>query len=547
MTTSFYLNKLIIQNFATFKNQSIQFKPGLNAIIGETGSGKSLVLDALHLILGGRADKKIVRKDSDFSLIEAHFICNDQEMKSFLEQEGYPLENNELIIKRLIYKAGSTKNYINHLSCTVNFLGNFSRRWIDLVGQFENQRLLSENYQLHLLDQFGKLHKECKTYQELLVTYKKSVKEYNDLKASQTHRDQRLDYISFQLQEIENLNPSSQDEESLQRKKNLLLNYEKSMKLSGQISELFNGSETQLGMFNLLKSLSTIFRKNLDHFSAEIGNLSTIEDELYSIQRNVELRFNTELDPNELNQVLERLDLYQKLKKKFGGTIETILQIQLEFLKEKNQLDDLDISLKDLDEKIKVLNEKLHLTAKDLHSKRSKYASELAHELTRNIRSLRMDGATIKIELSHLDEFSESGMSKVHLMAETNKGEGFFKIKDIASGGELSRTLLALRQILSSNDSISIFLFDEIDTGIGGETANCIGSSLKEVSRHGQVVTITHLPQIAQFADNLIAVSKLTLHSDEGDRTESTVKEIFGKTIAREVKSMSQLHHVSSI
>ncbi len=213
MDANFYLKKLIIQNFATFKNQSISFRPGFNAIIGETGSGKSLVLDALQLILGGRADKKIVRRETEYSLIEASFYCQDDNVKKFLEGEGYPSEEKEIVIKRLIYKNGTTKNYINHLSCTVTFLAAFARKFVDLVGQFENQKLLSENYQLYLLDHFSKQLNEVKSFQEKLFVFKELKKEHQDLIQSKSMREQRLDYLNFQLQEIEKLNPSSQDEE----------------------------------------------------------------------------------------------------------------------------------------------------------------------------------------------------------------------------------------------------------------------------------------------------------------------------------------------
>jgi DNA repair protein RecN (Recombination protein N) len=169
-------------------------------------------------------------------------------------------------------------------------------------------------------------------------------------------------------------------------------------------------------------------------------------------------------------------------------------------------------------------------------------STKLSGELTKRVRALKMSGATIRIELEQTEDFSETGMTRAHFKAETNMGEGFYKIKDIASGGELSRILLSVRQILSSCDSISIFLFDEIDTGIGGETANCIGKALAEVAKAGQVIAITHLPQIAQFAESLIMVNKDTQNKDKEARTESHVKEVLGAMILKEVKAMAQLN-----
>lgn len=541
MEANFYLKKLIIQNFATFKNQNISFKQGFNAIVGETGSGKSLVLDALQLILGGRADKKVVRRETEYSLIEARFHCSDPSMQVFLEQEGYPIDGHELIIKRLIYRNGVTKNYINHLSCTVSFLATFAKRYIDIVGQFENQRLLSGTYQLHLLDQFAKLHEQTKDYQALLQDYKSLKSEEELLSQSKNHRDQRLDYLTYQLQEIEKLNPSSQDEDDLIQKKHLMLNFEKTMKLGFQINEFFDGGESQEGILNLYKSLSSLLRKNLENFPISHEVVSDIEDKLLCLKQEIEGYLNTEIDPSELEGVLERLDLYQKLKKKFGGSVESILQTQVEFLKERKMLEELEVNLGEISQKINKALQSLHDKAQSLHQKRLKHSVKLGEELTKRIRALKMVGATIRMELQEAEEFYETGITKAYFIAETNKGEGFFKIKDTASGGELSRILLGLRQILSSYDSISIFLFDEIDTGIGGETATCIGKALTEVAANGQVIAITHLPQIAQYAENLILVNKEIQQNDKEARTESSVREIYGKMILKEVKAMAQL------
>lgn len=541
METNFYLKKLIIQNFATFRNQSIQFRQGFNAIIGETGSGKSLVLDALQLILGARADKRFVRKDTEYSLIEASFRCEDQCVKDFLEAEGYPFEGKELIIKRLIYKNGATKTYMNHLSCTVSFLASFSKKYIDLVGQFENQKLLSENYQLQLLDHFGKLSSDLTTYQKTLSLYKELQNRLTQLNLSKNHREQRLDYLNFQLQEIEKLNPSSQDEEDLLRKKNLLVNVEKIQKTSFQLKEIFEGDEGIPGLLSQMKKLSSILIKNKDFYETEISQASEIDDRLHILVDHIDKKYNLDLDPQELEGAVERLDYYQKLKKKFGGSVESVLQSQSEFMKEKEQLLELDFDLEEIKEKIVSLKNNLASSSKDLHKKRLHHAAILSKELTSRVQNLKMNGATIKLVLEELPDFNESGVTRANFVAETNPGEGFFKVKDIASGGELSRILLAVRQILSTYDSISIFLFDEIDTGIGGETANCIGSALSQVAVNGQVIAITHLPQIAQFAEMLILVQKDIQEEDKSSRTESSVREVVGKMVQKEVRAMAQL------
>jgi len=538
---NFYLKKLIIQNFATFKNQSIHFRPGFNAIIGETGSGKSLVLDALQLILGARSDKRVVRKDTEFSLIEATFCCGDSEVISFLESEGFPVLDNELVMKRLIYKNGSTKTYINHLTCSVYFLTIFAKKYIDLVGQFENQKLLSETYQLHLLDHYGKLSKEVADYQLTLHKYKEFQTKLTQLEESKNFREQRLDYLNFQLQEIDHLNPSSQDEEELLKKKALLINFEKVQKVSFQLKDIFEGGDDQPGLLPQMKKLSTTIIKNKELFENQISDVAEIEDKIQALLSSIEKEIDIELDPEELEGVIERLDFYHKLKKKFGGTCEKILVFREEFISERDQLQILDYDLDQIKNGLDLYRKKLISLSKSLHNQRLKCAAKLSAELTDKIQNLKMNGATIKFILDELTEFNELGTTKANFMAETNPGEGFFKVKDIASGGELSRILLAVRQILATYDSISIFLFDEIDTGIGGETAICIGKALCQVANNGQVIAITHLPQIAQFAESLVVVHKEIQSNDKKSRTESSVKEISGKMVIKEVRSMAQL------
>ena len=541
MDNTFYLDHLVIQNFATFKNQSINFRKGLNTIIGETGSGKSLVLDALQLILGGRADKRVVRKDTDYALIEARFICSDEEVKSFLELEGYPSENNEIVIKRVILKSGLSKNYINHLSCTLSLLSLFSRKFIDLVGQFENQKLLNESYQLHLLDQFSKDHSLLDAYHQKLKEFRTIKKEYNTLVQSKALREQRLDYLNFQLQEIEKLNPSSQDEEDLLKKKAVLINFEKIQKLQFIVEENFYGTEESTGLISHMKSINSMISKNSEILGPLVELVTEIDEKLSELKYEFDKKLNIEIDPTQLDQVLDRLDMYQRLKKKFGGDTETILKCWDDFKVEKLNLESLDINFDVLEKKLLTLEVELKTKAEKLHRARITYAQSLSKELTKKVRSLNMNGATIRIEVEKLAEFNDQGISQIQFLAETNPGEGYFKIKEIASGGELSRILLSIRQILSAHDSISIFLFDEIDTGIGGETGNCIGKALQEVSKNGQVIAITHLPQIAQYADILVIVQKDIKSENDVSRTESKILEITGNKIIGEVRSMNQL------
>ena len=325
------------------------------------------------------------------------------------------------------------------------------------------------------------------------------------------------------------------------KKKNILVNYEKIQKLSFVIDEQFNGSENSIGLNAHLKSIHHILSKNIEIFGETLDVFSELDDKLMNLRLLVDSKLDIEIDSTNLEDVLDRLDMYQRLKKKFGGSTDLIQKCYVDFKLEKEQLESLDLNCDVLEKNISKIETELREKAEKIHSLRIKHSKSLSEVLTQKVRSLKMNGATIKIQIQKLAELGDFGISQVQFLAETNPGEGFFKIKEIASGGELSRILLSIRQILSAHDSISIFLFDEIDTGIGGETGNYIGKALHEVSRNGQVIAITHLPQIAQYADTLVIVHKDIQADNEVSRTESKVRQVVGRMIQKEVKSMTQL------
>lgn len=534
-----YLKSLNLQNFATFENQTITFDPKFNSIVGETGSGKSLILDALQIIFGARADKKLIRKNAEFSTIEAIFHSEDSEIKKYFNEIGHPFEGNEVVVKRIIYSNESSKSYLNFQSCSANLLTSFSKRFVDLVGQFENQKLLSEDYQLILLDSYAGLSSDLKDYGQMFTQLTSLRKDLTELTNEKNLRAQREDYIRFQLEEIDKLNPSIEDENELLRKKELILNFEKRNSTLASISNAI--SEEEVNMLNILKTCLQKAEKNPNIVSEDIITKlydvkSILEDISYEVSKSLE----TSVDEN-IEEILDRLDSYSKLKRKFGGSTDLMMQSYHEFKKELDSYTNLDEKITLATKKIAELESKSIAFAEELHKVRLEKAKELSSDLTSKIRDLKMNGASIKLNITRHDHLTAKGISKVDFIAETNPGEGYFKVKEIASGGELSRILLAVRQILSSNDTISVFLFDEIDTGIGGETALTIGKSLQSVSQFSQVLAITHLPQIAAFSDRLINVSKMTNTSEDGQRTYSVVNEVSGEKKHDVLKAMNPI------
>ena len=530
------LTELCLKNFATFEDQTINFTKGFNAIVGETGSGKSLILDALQMILGSRADKKLVRKGCEFSTIEAIFCCKDKNIQKFFNEEGYPFENDEIVIKRIIYSTGKTKSYLNYQTSSLQALQKFSKRFIDLVGQFENQKLLSEKYQLVLLDNYSDNSSLKKSFDKIYAELIEVNKSIENLRSKRADHAQRLDYINFQLDEFKAISVNPDEELELLKQKKIIMNLEERSKFTTKVDAIFDDN---LGLNYALGTLEKEISGAQSFIDESIyDNFTTAKELLIDLQYQVNSQTDSDIHEAELDSVIEKLDGYQKLKRKFSCDTDELLKIQNEFIQEKETLINIGDTLLELEKQSFSLTSKSLKTAAQLHDVRIKSAKQLSKELTKAIRSLRMNGSTIKIDMLKNETMTKNGISQINFLAETNPGEGFYKVRDAASGGELSRILLAIRQVLSSKDTINIFLFDEIDTGIGGETALKIGEALTKVASSSQVIAITHLPQIAKFSQKLVLVSK----DVKSSRTYSAVKEIEGDMIQEEVILMNPLN-----
>ncbi|MCO4753021.1 MAG: AAA family ATPase [Bacteriovoracaceae bacterium] len=539
MSGNLKLKTLNLTNFATFQDQVIQFGDHFNAIVGETGSGKSLILDALQLILGQRAEKKIIRKNCEFSCVEAVFTTSDQEIKDYFYELGHPFEE-EIVIKRIIHKSGSSKAFLNYHQCPVSMLAKAGKRFIDLVGQFENQKLFSEKYQLSLLDNFANNNNLIDSFNTGYEKYLEQTQQLEQLKQQESQTHQRLDYLNFQLEELEKLSPELSEEIQLKEKKDKFLELESNKKLLAEINYYFEGGDSFPGLQSVLGKLEKALGQARVLNSDIIEKFQTARDDLFEINFLLNKDLDFELSEDELTEIVDRLDLYTKLQRKYNTDTSGLIEQMNSFQSEKESLENIESNLLKLEKDVEASLKSLHVVASKLHEKRVEASKRLSKLLTKAVRELKMDGASFDISLS-IGELSSTGISKISLNAEINPGEGYHRVKDIASGGELSRILLALRQVLSSRDSVSIFLFDEIDTGMGGETAFHIGKSLSKVSEHSQVIAITHLPQIATFCDKLLEVKKKVKQDKGESRTVSQVNEITGEEIKTHVNEMTPL------
>ncbi len=519
-----FLEDLRLKNFATFDDQEICFGAEFNAIIGETGSGKSLILDGIELLLGQRADKKVIRRGLSFASIEASFRYDDAEIRSFFEEHGFLLEEDTFLVKRILYANGRSKAFINIQQCPLQLLSNFSRKFVDLIGQFENQKLLRPSYQLELLDKYAGNAEDKKNYQEAYQALKNKQDQLSQKIHQSQEMERRREFLDFQKNQIDELSPSYEDEKTLLENKLELELSEKRQDILQEMNDLLNGGSSSLpGLLQQLQVLLKLKERLDPSFQKTLDFPEDISHQLSDLSFEVEKVLSKVPDLQELETIRVRLDSYQKLKRKFGdSSLEGLLNYYQEISDELSELDHLDQDRSILEQEIEKLGSEAKKLAKVLTKGRHEAAKRLEKQCTGHIRSLQMKGASVEFRFQMLDQLSEHGQDSGRILAETNPGEGYFPIDQIASGGELSRILLALRQIVSDKDSISIFLFDEIDAGIGGPTAISIGEALQRVARSSQVIAITHLPQIAQFAQQIISVSKKTIRN----RTYSQAKEM---------------------
>ncbi len=537
------LKSLVLQNFATFTNQEVHFTDGLNAIVGETGSGKSLLMEALALVLGERADKKVIRSGHGFATVEAHFKTQGKLTKNYLDELGFPADSDEVIIKRVIYQEGKSKNFLNYQQCSLQTLQAFTREYIDLVGQFENQKLLSNTYQLELLDEYMEEVERLNQYKESYAQYLSIVKKRNELAEQEKNRIQRIDFLKFQISEISELNPTSEDEEKLIQLKQNVSNNESFEKTIEQTKLFLEGDDEQKGIVQLSDLIQKVVVKNKNIFSTEliekINNLNVLSHDVFDELSKINI---TVLSEEEIASIVDRLDKYQKLKRKHGGAVQDLLNYYKNFNEELLKLENLEFEYSELEKQIQTWETKLSVLANELHIKRKTAAKKLSLSLTKQIQDLNMKGAFVDIQIEKGEKITSQGFDILNFMVQTNPGEGVHPLQNVASGGELSRILLCLRQLSSSTGKISIFLFDEVDTGIGGETALLLGKHLSDLAKKIQVLAITHLPQIAFNADSLIKVEKEVEKFENQERTISKVTLYQSKqAVMKEAKSMTEL------
>lgn len=527
--------ELKIKDFILIEDVTVDFLSGLNIITGETGAGKSMILGALRLILGETASKDAVRIGSEKASIKASFYTNDQ-VNSILNEYDIPVDDEVLIIAREIQAKGKSISRINGQVTPLNILKEVSESLIDLHGQNENQKLLMRNNQLNLIDAFGgePLQAIRNEVSEIFKQISKLDDEIDLLKVDEQDKVKKVDFLTFQLNEISSAQLKLDEDVVLEREFEYLSNIE-SLKMSFEKSTSWLRGDIDEGIVSQLSTISNDLRK-LETIDERILDFSSRMKDIYyaidDLSKDIEAyRDHLEFDPERYATIERRLDVINALKTKYGQSIENILAFEREIVDELDRYDSIDAKVSALEKQKQVLLKQYDLKADELSLLRTESSKRLEERLQNELVELNMKDTRFKIEIESISKISENGKDEVEFMISTNLGQPFKPLKKVVSGGELSRLMLGIKIVLGHLDSIPTLIFDEIDTGISGVTANVVGEKLSRLSRMSQIICITHLPQIAVFSDHHLLIEKVS----DSQNTVTMIKEISKDAIVDEI------------
>ena len=525
------LKELCIKDFALIDYSKINFFEGFNIFTGETGAGKSIVIDALLFALGKRADKSFIRKNKSKTTIEAIFYLesnNKDAIKSLLIEEGIDLDEDMIILRREIYEDGKSTCRLNGKLVTRSFLSLITSLIITIHSQNEFSEILTKESQLNILDDFISLKSDdvYNSYKKIFLSYRLKQEELSQILTTYDNAFmlRELDIIKYQIKEIEEAKLNKGEFEGLESKINLL---EHSEEISLLINNIYNDSYSNSD--NILKKID-LFKNSLSKFSKSdelINNWYEGFNEVYYKLEDITLTIRDNLDKfsydyGKLADLKQRYSDINKILLKYGKDIDSVFDYLGEMYNRKNYLENIDSNIINLKNEISSLEIDLENYSKKISQKRLIGIAELKSAIVDELISLDMINSKFDIKLENTTEFGINGRDSISFLISFNKGEDLKPFNKIASGGEISRFMLALKKVSAIFDNISTIVFDEIDTGISGKAAKVVGEKLKEISKHRQIICITHLPQIAAKGDYHFAVQKL----ESGDKTHSFITQL---------------------
>lgn len=520
------ITTLHIKNIGIIDDLSIDLNQGLNVLTGETGAGKTLIIDSIGIISGGRFSKEMIRKGENTSYIE---IC-------MYEPNSKEAIDGNIIVSRQIWANGRNMCKINGRMVTVNELKDFMKRYIEIHGQNDNQTLLESKTHLMYLDSFigdkiieikSKYYEKYQRFNEINIELKANY-------ADEKERERKLDLLRYQISEIEEANLTENEEEILEEKRKIMLNSEKiSNNLNKADEAIQNSSIDSLSIaIRALEKIETI-DKNYEKVSS---NLKGIYYELQELARDISnYKEDIYFDEQERNKTEERLDLINSLKRKYGNTIKEILEYKKEIQEEIQHIENLEDYNNKLKSELEKIQNEMEEMSEQINKIRVKQAQKLSESINLELKDLEMKNAKINVKVEKQENFNKEGKDKVEFLISTNLGEDEKELIKIASGGEMSRIMLAIKKVLSDTDKTPVMIFDEIDTGISGNAANAVAEKLNLISKFHQVLCISHLPNIAAAADYNYFISKKVTN----ERTNTNVKLLQEKEVIEEIARIS--------
>jgi DNA repair protein RecN (Recombination protein N) len=538
------LQEISIKNFVIIEHQTVALEPGLNIITGETGSGKSLVIDALSAITGGRLSKEDIRTGEAKASVEALFSLDGVEyLVGILEEYGIEVgEERSLVIAREVNTHGKSVCRINGQIVTVSMLKRIAQYLVDIVGQNEHQLLFNTVKHGEFVDDFGgegifRLKDDVRLLTDKLGSLKNKLE---NISGNASERERKLDLLKFQIDEINNSELKLNEDEELRNRRHLLINAEKLLKgLTHVYHGLFKGESGTRGASDLLNdSISSL--EELAAIDEKLQGFKTVlEGMVYQLEDiKGELRTyrdTIEFNDSEIDLLEERLDLINKLKRKYGNSIEEVLKYKEKAAEEFDELVNSEKLALEIEKEIETVRKEYVEKAGQLSDKRRNLAHKLEKLIEKELQELNMSGSRFIIRIEKCEStISANGFDKVEFLLSPNPGEPEKSLSKIASGGEMSRVMLAIKNAFSEIEKAPCIVFDEVDTGVGGQTANMVGQKIKSISKHTQILCITHLPQIASLSDNHIYVDKVV----ENNKTYTKIKILNGVERIKEIARM---------
>ena len=536
------LELLHIENIAIIEAADIEFAPGFNALTGETGAGKSIVIDSLSAVLGQRTSRELIRTGAEKAFVSAAFSGMAPELTEELGIQ--PEADGTLLLQREIQTDGKNVCRINGRPVTVSQLRALGTRLLNIHGQHDGQQLLDEEQHIVYLDSFGRVESLAITYAEKYKNFTDIRRQIGALQMDEAEKARRVDTLQYQIEELRRAKLTPGEEEELTARRGMLRNAEKFLGAVAGADYALNGDDSGGGALSALRQAQDALSgvRNLDDaFGQLYERLGEAYSEVYDIAATVEdKRGELDVSPGELDRVESRMDLLYRLKKKYGATVEDMLDYQARCEAELAQIEDAGDTLARLEQALSKAEKEARQAAQALSDARKAAAEQLTAQILAELQQLDMGKIRFAVDFAE-KPLDSDGMDTVRFLMSANVGEELRPIHKIASGGELARIMLAMKNVLSEQDHVGTMVFDEVDTGVSGRAAQKVAEKMARISRRKQVLCVTHLPQLAAMADTHFSVEK----GERGGRTYTEVRRLDREQRRRELARLTGGSHVS--